>query len=302
MVVSIWRLPWITKTWAKTMSKSHNKKRNVGIIYEQLLRTMSSALVDGDNKKYNDVLGIVKKHFATDTQLYREFRLFNALVKTSVDKESLATRILEEAKTAARSFDHAQLRREKAALIKDINHTLNDVRFYSQRIDEYRSYATIQTLLNDWRSPGQPNLGRIAKYENQVCNRLLAEKHEPALSQHHSDDVSNLTVKIMTEKFNLKYGRQLNDEQTGLIKEYVFSEAAGNNREFKGYRDELKTSLIAEIDIFSESCSNDILNEKINIVRESVGSLAVKEIDDTTISRFLLISQLKRELLESDDE
>ena len=95
------------------MSRSHNKKRNVGIIYEQLLRTMAASLVSDNNKKYKAALGIVRKHFSPGTQLYKEFRLFNAMVKTTVDKESLATRILKEAKTAALDFDSEQLRKEK---------------------------------------------------------------------------------------------------------------------------------------------------------------------------------------------
>jgi len=284
------------------MSKPHNKKRNVGIIYEQLLRTMSAALVEGNNKKYKTVLALVKTHFAPGTQLYREFRLFNALVKTNVDKESLATRILGEAKTAAQEFDKNQLRKEKAALIKDINHTINDMSFYSQRVDEYRSYATIQTLLNDWRSPEPSDIGRVANYENQVCNRLLAEKNDSPLSEHQNENISNLTVKIMTEKFNAKYGQRLNDEQRGLIKEYVFSTARGDTKKFKGYLNELKCSLLAEIDIFSERCDNAVLNEKMGVVRGSIDSLAIGSVDDTTVSRFLLVSQLKRELLEGESE
>ena len=155
------------------MSKSHNKKRNVGIIYEQLLRTMAESLIVDETEKYRKALNIIRKHFRQGTQLYREFRLFNALVKTSVNKESLATRILQEAKTAALDFDSSQLRKEKAALIKDINYILADSSFYNQRIREYREYATIQTLLNDWRAP-QSNIPRIADYENKVCDMLFS--------------------------------------------------------------------------------------------------------------------------------
>ena len=39
--------------------RSHNKKRNVGIIYEQLLRTISKSLVEGDTKKANLVKSII---------------------------------------------------------------------------------------------------------------------------------------------------------------------------------------------------------------------------------------------------
>ena len=39
---------------------THNKKRNVGIIYEQLMRKISEHIVDGDNESAVKVVNIVK--------------------------------------------------------------------------------------------------------------------------------------------------------------------------------------------------------------------------------------------------
>ena len=284
------------------MSKSHNKKRNVGIIYEQLLRTMAASLVANDTNKYNSTLNIIRKHFAPGTQLYKEFRLFNAMVKTTVDKESLATRILKEAKSAALDFDSAQLRKEKALLIKEINYTFSDPSFYNQRIDEYRKYATIQTLLNDWRSSGKAPISRVADYENKVCNFLLTETPEEPLQVLKNDDISTLTVRLMTEKFNNKYGQQLNDEQQTLIKEYIFSTETGKTTQFSAYLFELKESLVAELDMYSSVCDNVVLNEKMNKVTTGIKMLDANQINDETISRFLLVSQLKKEIMEADNE
>lgn len=284
------------------MSRSHNKKRNVGIIYEQLLRTMAASLVSNNDDKYHTALKIVRRHFSPGTQLYKEFRLFNAMVKTTVDKESLATRILKEAKAAALDFDSEQLRKEKAALIKEINYSLSDPGFYNQRIDEYRKYATIQTLLNDWRSSGKAPLSRVADYENKVCNFLLSENKEEPLHVLKDEDVSALTVRIMTEKFNSKYGNQLNDEQQAIIKEYVFSTESGQTARFSAYLSELKESLIAELDMYASVCDNIILNEKMNRVTSGVSSLDPKQVNDETVSRFLLVSQLKEEIMGADNE
>lgn len=284
------------------MSRSHNKKRNVGIIYEQLLRTMATSLVSDNNKKYKATLGIVRKHFSPGTQLYKEFRLFNAMIKTTVDKESLATRILKEAKSAALDFDSEQLRKEKAALIKDINYTISDSTFYNQRINEYRKYATIQTLLNDWRSSGKAPLSRVADYENKVCNFLLTESKEEPIHVLKDEDISSLTVRIMTEKFNNKYGRQLNDEQQAIIKEYVFSTETGQTTNFSAYLSELKESLITELEMYSSVCDNIILNEKMNKVTSGVSSLDPGQVNDETVSRFLLVSQLKEEIIGADNE
>lgn len=284
------------------MSKSHNKKRNVGIIYEQLLRTMAEALVSDDIQKYKSALRIVREHFSPGTQLYREFRLFNAMVKTTVDKESLAIRILGEAKKAALDFDSEKLRNEKAALIKDINYTFANPAFYHQHINEYRKYATIQTLLNDWRAAGDAPISRVADYENKVCNFLLTEQKDRPLSVMKNEEVSALTVRLMTEKFNSKYGKQLNEEQQALIREYVFSNESGDSSKFKAYLAELKASLLAELELFSKSCNNKVLNEKMELVRNGVRTLDPEVVDDDSVSRFLLVSQLKEEITEKEDE
>ena len=43
--------------------KSHNKKRNVGIIYEQLVLKLSKAVVENDKKTFRDTKQIIKKYF-----------------------------------------------------------------------------------------------------------------------------------------------------------------------------------------------------------------------------------------------
>ena len=98
------------------MAKTHNKKRNIGIIYEQLLRSIARFLVEKDEKKYKTALVILKSNFKPGSQLYKEFRLFNALVKTTVDSDSLALRILSEAKEAALEYDVHELQKEKSLL------------------------------------------------------------------------------------------------------------------------------------------------------------------------------------------
>jgi hypothetical protein len=219
-----------------------------------------------------------------------------------VDKESLAIRILEEAKAAALGFDREQLRKEKALLIKDINYSLADPAFYSQRINEYREYATIQTLLNDWRTDSSTNLSRVADYENKICNFLLTEKDGTSLSVLKDEDVSGLTVRLMTEKFNNRYAQQLNDDQQTLIREYVFSTQKGETSQFKSYLNELKQTLTEELQIFSKSCDNQILNEKMDRVHEAVVALDIAAINDATVAKFLLVSQLKSEIMENDSE
>ena len=182
------------------MPKSHNKKRNVGIIYELLLRNISNSLIEGNQDAAQVALNIIEKRFDRSTELYKEFRLFNALAKATVSDSSVAAAILSEAKNASRRCDRQKIDREKSLLIRDINHSLQDSDFYHRRIPEYKVYATIQTLLNDWRLEDKADLSRVVKFESFVVENLLKEKLSVDIEDHANPDINNLVVKINDRK------------------------------------------------------------------------------------------------------
>jgi hypothetical protein len=272
----------------------HNKKRNIGIIYEQLLQTLSSAVINKDLAKIKVIKEILSTNFKPGTHLYREFRLFNALVNTTVPSDSLASRILDEAKRGAINFDLKQLNLEKSKLIKSINYKLNDPKFYSQRVDEYRSYATVQTLLDDWRRGEKASMTKLVEYELKVHSMLLSDKQANKLSEKVNPEVNKITVKIMLEKFNKKYGSTLNSEQMNIIKDYIFNSDSQIIPKLK----EVKENTLKELNSLKKTCNNKILVSKVDKVYESVVTLDENIISDDNMSRFMLVSRLKEEILE----
>ena len=75
------------------MPNKHNKKRNVGIIYELLLKFVSKNLIENNQKNAQEALDIIKKRFSKNTELYKEFRLFNALAKSTVSDTAVAAAV-----------------------------------------------------------------------------------------------------------------------------------------------------------------------------------------------------------------
>ena len=282
------------------MSKTHNKKRNVGIIYEQLIGRMALATVENDGTTRDMISKLISNHFQKGTQLYKEFRLFNALAKTTVSSESLAVRILDEAKNAAKDHDAKKLSKEKSSLIREISRKLTKD-FYSQNVENYRHYATIQTLLNDWRNLGRSDIARVAQYEQSLVEWLISKKELKQLNEMKSNDVDNLTVKIMTEKFNSRYGKLLNEEQKGLIQDYVFSMGEGDTLKFRRKLEEIRDKALLDLKKYSSKCENKVLNEKLESVNQMLLGVNVNNIDDDLIARYLTISRLRHELLENDN-
>jgi len=279
-------------------NKSHNKKRNAGLLYEFLVRSISRALVEGDQKKSAMALKILKKHFKPGSELYKEFRLINALIKTTVSSEAVAASILNEAKQAARGYNLDELDREKSILIKHINHSLKDENFYDQQINEYRMYATVQTLINDWRAADK-NIGRLASYEDQLVRWLVSEKTQPEeqVISEESQGMSRLLMKVMTKKLNEKYTGILNDEQKSLVKAYVFSTANSDPSIITKKLQEIRGNVLQKIESYERSNPDDrYINEKLSGVREKLISESAETVDDNTVTRFMLYTKLSAEL------
>ena len=173
------------------MSRSHNKKRNIGIIYELLLRSISSSLIANEKDRAEKALKIIENRFDKSTEVYKEFRLFNALANSSVSDSSVVAAILTEARQACERCNVEKLDKEKSILIRDINYNLKDENFYFRRIPEYKSYATIQTLLNDWRSKDKAPLTRIVEYQSKVAERLLSNSPDKKdISEEKNENIN----------------------------------------------------------------------------------------------------------------
>lgn len=286
------------------MSKGHNKKRNTGLLYEFLVGVISRSLVDGNQKSSSQALRILRRHFKPGTELYKEFRLINALRKTTVSSEAVAASILQEAKQAAKAHDLKELDRQKSLLIRDINHIIKDEDFYDQQVGEYRFLATVQTLLNDWRRR-DADLSRIAAYEDQLLKRLTEEKAaepEQALPEETPGE-ARLLMKVMMKKLNEKYSGVLNDEQKSLLRAYAFSTANDDPGSIRLKLTEIRDGLLSSIESFGAAKpDNEYINKKLAEAKEQLLTEKLEVVDDETVTRFMLYTKLAAELESEDND
>jgi hypothetical protein len=173
---------------------------------------ISSNLVEGSKSKANKSLRIIEKRFNNKTELYKEFRLFNALIKTQASSERVALQIINEAKDAVRRYDKEKIDREKSRLIRDINYIVDDSNFYHRKVENYRSYGTVQQLFNEWAKGDQSNLKRVLDLEDKVIRMLLEEKTKPTNTEVDPNLTDKLVVNLMTEKLNSRYNSNLKEQ------------------------------------------------------------------------------------------
>jgi len=282
--------------------KSHNKKRNVGVVYELLLRRVSECLINGNTNEAQKTLNIISKRFKKGTTLYKEFRLFRALAKSHVSDKNVANAILREAKNAARKTDLKSLEREKSGLIREMNYSLKDSNLYRRYVPDYKSLATIQVLLNDWRDGESANIERIALYESKVSDYLLAEKSPIDLEDHTNPDVDSLVVKIMSEKINKKYNKKFDHDQREILKAYSFSsmsEGSKESQDLENILNEVSKKSLLLVGKLEKITDNKIVKDKIDLVKNQILSESKRKLDDQKIVRFLTLIDLCKEIKES---
>lgn len=283
-------------------NRGHNKKRNAGLLYEFLVRAISSALVSGDQKKSSTALKILKRYFKPGTELYREFRLINALVRTTVSSDAVAMSIITEAKKAALSTDHTALDRQKSLLIRNINHALGDSEFWDRPVQEYRTYATVQTLLNDWRAP-TTDISRAARYEDQLVAWLTGEKpaNDEQIVMNEGPGTSRLLMKVLMQKLNDKYSGVLNEAQKALIRSYAWSAVNDKSDAIKMKLEEVKSSLLNSIVEFKVMYpENEYVCSQLDEAAEKLQMEDLQSVDDETVARFMLYIKLHEELTVED--
>lgn len=214
------------------MSFRHNKKRNVGLVYEFLVRHLSSCVLEGNDAGINKVKALIAKHFNQNTDLGQELLVFKALYESKVSSVEAAKALVGRAKKACEQQSQARLDLEKTGLIHEINTCLQDASFFDRPVKDYRLLASIQILMNEWRSANlvESVNAESVELEQRLIEHLTrddsaalqeAQQKLDAVKALTTNDVDKLALKIFFDKFNKKYGSVLNEEQKKILAAYV---------------------------------------------------------------------------------
>lgn len=276
------------------MSK-HNKKRNVGIIYEQIISFVCNKTISGEKKEAKKALNIIKKRFAKGTQLQKEYKLFSALVNTNDISASLSTSILGEAKKACNyHFDEKKLEIEKSNLIKDLNYNFGRGVIFEQKIKNYKKYATVQTLLNEWRKNDR-DIQTVALYESRLQSWMIEKNitnNKPII------EADPLVQKIMKEKFDKKYESLLTESQKDILS-YYFSNLEENDKKISSKFKIIKNAALKEMSNYKSSCNNEILLSNFDIVNNNIRNINCELVNEDTLKKIMtslkLIDEIKGE-------
>lgn len=199
---------------------SHSKYRNSGILFELLVRKITSEMISEQN---SNAVNILKRYF-TGTEIAKENRLYQTLLKNQNLTEGKANSVISTISSLSKKLDRSKLAREKYNLIKEIKASYDIEDFFKASIDNYKTLASIYTLIeSNFVEDPSPQL--IVSSKSNLLDYLIENKEseeDTIATELASMDKGErfLVYKVMLENFNKKY-HDLGDEQKLILKTYV---------------------------------------------------------------------------------
>lgn len=248
------------------MIVKHSKYKNTGILFELLVRQITSDTLSGVDSKAATIL---KKHFVK-TELGKEYKLYETLLNNIKLSEGKADIIINTLLESAKYLNKSVLRRQKYNLIKEIKENYNIDEFFKTKLPNYKTQAAFYTLLEMYDSVNQPEPNQV------ISNKLILLEHltsAPVSTEakdtlmeefkSYDKDIRMLTYRALLEKFNSKYAN-LNEGQKSVLKEFINS--VDNPAKLKDFYNTKITEIKSDLTKLNKKVKDKTTQIKINEV------------------------------------
>lgn len=260
------------------MKIKHSKFKNTGILFELLVRQITSDTLKGVDSPAVD---LIKKYFVK-SEIGKEYKLYESILKSQVLNEGKANILVSTILESSQKLNRSRLRKEKYNLVKEIKEHYNIDNFFSTKVKNYKELASIYTLIessntSDFVNSNQIVDNKVTLLEFLVQDEIDGEKVKEDILEEYSKydkDLKILTYKILLEKFNEKYN-ELTSEQKSILKEYINSvDSTPQLREFYNKQvNILKSQLLKE---------NSKIQDKATKIKIEEVTKYLVELDKTT--------------------
>jgi hypothetical protein len=280
------------------MKIKHNKYKNTGILFELLVRQITSDTVSGKN---SPAINLIRKYFSK-TELAKEHKLYQTLVDSKVINEAKAETLINTTLELSTRLNRSNLRRDKYNLIKEIKAQYDIEEFFKAKINNYTQLAAVYNILEAKNATEFINPDQIIENKNTLLEHIVrkdivkVENKDQVLEEYATMDNSTklLVYKILLEKFNEKYV-SLSPKQKSVLKEYINN--ISNTVKLREFVNENFETLRNELTKLNESVTDKTTQIKINEVITFLQPLDKKvSVKDEHIVSLLQYHQLVTEL------
>jgi len=278
------------------MKIKHSKYKNTGILFELLVRQITADTLKGGDSPAIDIL----KSYFVNTELGREYKLYESVMKSKVLSESRANALVSTVLDSSKKFNRTVLKKQKYNLINEIKKHYNLESFFGSKVKNYKEIASVYTLIESYNNQKVTDLQQITNNKVTLLEFLtkqpVQKPVDPLIEEFtgYDKDLRQLTYRVLLEKFNDKYDN-LSIEQKEILKEFIYSvDSTPSLRDF--YND--KVSILQEI---LDSESNNIKDKATKIKITEVAKLLTKlgkndKVDSDNLVDLLQYYELVKEI------
>ena len=244
----------------------HNKIRNTGLLFEFLLRQITSDVLNKDQN--SKAVTIVKQKFNENTELGKELALYNILITKKFKSDSKADYFINEVMKTRSDLNNSILRREKYNLIKEIQSNYNLQKFMSSKVPNYKVFASIYKLFEyNTLSPDEKTESFFNIVEHVTTEDNNLRLSETVRTLPDDEDLRILTYRTLLEKFNQKYTK-LSGAQKNLLREYINN--VSNTNSLKDTLKEIVRGLKEDLKQHSKNLKDEVVKIKMTEALKSI--------------------------------
>lgn len=283
----------------------HSKFKNTGILFELLTRQITADILGGKGESI--AKDLLFKYFKENTELGKEWKLYNAILTTKLKEETKAERLVSVILEARKRLSRRRLSKEKYELIKEIKekYPLDDL--FKAPIRNYRMLASIYKLFEDGVSDEvRFNVNEVFQAKTCIVEHII-DKPKSVVNETEDEQLIDtyrrqnsetrlLAYELLLEKLNTKYSTVLDDDQKAVLREYIYNIANTNSlgNFVKDKVSVVKTQLMEVVQKIGDDVARIKVNEVIHQL-DRVNSESSKVVRDNQIMVLLLSYELLKE-------
>jgi hypothetical protein len=205
------------------MQIKHSKFRNTGLLFELLVRQITSDTLEGKNSA---AINILKKYFV-NTELGKEYKLYEQLTAHKNLTEAKAEMIINTLVETSTKLKRSEIRKQKYNLVKEIKDNYNVEKFFKVKVNNYKIFAALNNLIENQTSDKvtpQTTINNKVTLLEHLTKAAVITPVDELLEEYkgYSKDLRVLTYRLLLEKFNDKYDH-LNTQQKEVLREVINS-------------------------------------------------------------------------------
>jgi hypothetical protein len=281
------------------MKIKHNKYKNTGILFELLLRQVTSDTISG---KDSASLPLIKKYFSK-SELAKEYKLYQTLIANKTISEGKAESLINTTLEIHSRLNRTALRKEKYNLIKEIKSHYNLEEFFKAKVNNYKQHAAVYTLMEAYSTlefvdPANVIDNKVTLLEHITRKEVNKEEVKDRVMEEYSEmdkGTRILAYKMLIEKFNEKYG-DLTLDQKLVLKEFINNVSSTTKlKDFVNNNiDGIKKQLIKLVEKVEDNTIKIKINEVVNLIKPLDKNQSVKDDDIITLLTYhQLVAELK---------